>query len=36
MNRRDFLAALPATAVASHLIADEKAAPAKIAVGPDD
>ncbi len=36
MNRRDFLAALPATAVASHLIADEKAAPAKIAVGPND
>src|SRR5262245_34975580 len=34
MNRRDFLATLPAVAVASQLQAEDKPAPAKF--GPDD
>jgi outer membrane protein assembly factor BamB len=36
MNRRDFLAALPVSAVASQLRADEQPQPGKIAVGPND
>jgi outer membrane protein assembly factor BamB len=36
MNRRDFLAALPACAVASRLFAEEKAPPDKITLGPND
>jgi len=36
MNRRDLLATLPASAVASRLLAEDKPAPGKIAVGPND
>ncbi len=36
MNRRDFLAAIPASAVSSQLLAEEKPEPEQIAVGPDD
>ena len=36
MNRRDFLATVPAAAVASQLSAEEKKEPNKITVGPND
>jgi outer membrane protein assembly factor BamB len=36
MNRRDFLATIPATAVTSHLLAEEKNASEKLAIGPND
>lgn len=36
MNRRDFLATIPATAVASQLLAEEKNVSDKLAIGPND
>jgi outer membrane protein assembly factor BamB len=36
MNRRDFLATIPTAAVASQLLAEEKTASDKLAIGPND